>query len=88
VVWRDGDRLMGRAVQEKNPTEWKAESDTHFYVLAADVEIDFVKDTSDKFTLLFDGSAKAERVAVKNGWRRHNKVNATLVAPPLPNAQG
>lgn len=62
IVTRDGERLMGRAVQEKSPTEWKAESPTHFYVPPADIEIEFVKDTSGKFTLLFDGSAKAERV--------------------------
>ena len=62
IVTRDGERLMGRAVQEKNPTEWKPESKTQFYVPPADVEIEFIKDTAGKFTLLFDGTAKAERV--------------------------
>ncbi len=62
IVTRDGERLMGRAVQERNPTEWKPESSTLFYVPPAGVEIEFVKDTSGKFTLLFDGSAKAERI--------------------------
>jgi hypothetical protein len=29
----------------------------------ADIEIEFVKDASGKITLLFDGNAKAERIA-------------------------
>jgi CubicO group peptidase (beta-lactamase class C family) len=62
VVTHDGDHLFGRAEQEKKPTEWKAESETKFYVPPADIEIEFVKDTAGKVTLIFDGSAKAERL--------------------------
>jgi len=62
VVTREGDRLMGRAEQEKKSTEWKAESDTKFYVPPADIEIEFNKDASGKYILNFDGAAEAVRV--------------------------
>lgn len=61
VVTHDGDRLFGRAEQEKKPTEWKAESDTLFYVPPADLNIEFVKE-GENVTLVFDGQAKAEKI--------------------------
>jgi CubicO group peptidase (beta-lactamase class C family) len=63
VVTHEGDQLFGRAEQEKKPTEWKAESETKFYVPPADVEITFEKDASGKTVLDFDGAAKAVRIA-------------------------
>jgi uncharacterized protein (DUF427 family) len=53
---------MGRAEQEKQSTEWKAESPTRFYVPPADIEIEFHKDGSGKYVLNFDGAAEAVRV--------------------------
>ncbi len=62
IVTHDGDQLFGRAEQEKKPTEWMAESATKFYVPVADIEIDFEKDAVGKVTLVFDGSARAEKL--------------------------
>jgi CubicO group peptidase (beta-lactamase class C family) len=62
VVTHEGNQLFGRAEQEKKPTEWKAESDTLFYVPPADINIEFVKDAAGKITMIFDGSAKGERI--------------------------
>ena len=49
-------------MQEKKPTEWKAESATKFYAPPSDIEIDFEKDANGKLVLNFDGAAKAERI--------------------------
>ena len=62
VVTHEGNQLFGRAEQEKKPTEWKAESETLFYVPPADINIEFVRDAAGKVTMVFDGSAKAERI--------------------------
>lgn len=61
IVTHDGDHLFGRAEQEKKPTEWKAESESVFYVPPAELNIEFVKEKG-KLTLVFDGNAKAEKV--------------------------
>ena len=61
VVTHEGDKLFGRAVQEKKPTEWKAESETKFYVSAADIEITFEKDASGKIVMDFDGAGNAKK---------------------------
>lgn len=62
LVTHEGDHLFGSAMQEKKPTEWKAESATKFYAPPSDIEIDFEKDANGKLVLNFDGAAKAERI--------------------------